>query len=329
MITKPASSDQLKTVERRLALTIRRVTLLLLPLLLGQNWGCQEQDYFGNWDPGPEVTAEEIDRAIGDPALAGDPYTIELGQGVVISETQELVGVGSPPFVSADTVRTIIELKDLPEGNPDTRYLTMIENRFLYAGNETKQVTTEIPLQLDLTRQRAQAVSFAHAHSEASAELTPLGLSSVPVRSQLRQSSKSALSALLGARNRDELRNIIGAYGEISTRGLSSMDERVTYHNLKVEWMDLPPPRAVREQVQCGSVPGCKLKTAAISFDMVFWSQGAPDRMHWKFLISTEAPFLAQIFDRCVTSLVEIGEGASSYLIKQCQPVVNFRYRAL
>lgn len=105
-------------------------------------------------------------------------------------------------------------------------------------------------------------------------------------------------------------------------------NERVTYHNLKTSVKYEKPPALVASQPNCLGIPNCEIKVHRVEFDMVFWEAGQPDRVHWEMAMSPDAPYLAAILDKCVTGLAGIGTGQSKILVKQCKPVLNFRYVA-
>jgi hypothetical protein len=88
------------------------------------------------------------------------------------------------------------------------------------------------------------------------------------------------------------------------------------------------PPEIVRNQPNCLGIPQCQLEVHRVSFDMVFWENDKPDRIHWELAMSPQAPYLAAMLNKCVTSLASIGSGQSKILVKQCLPVLNFRYMA-
>jgi hypothetical protein len=107
-----------------------------------------------------------------------------------------------------------------------------------------------------------------------------------------------------------------------------SSAERLTYHNLKITSGLEAPPDAVSSQPNCLGLANCKLNVTRVSFDQVAWSGEKSDRTHYEFALSPDAPYLGQVLNTCLTMMVPINDTGAKTLLKQCKPVVNFRFEA-
>ncbi len=302
---------------------VRVVLLLLVPFLLSQMGACQEETNLSKVDFGPAVDPTLIDRALTEPATQNDPLTIKRGEGFVFSETQEIVGSGGTMVVS-DTSRTVIELRDQPIENPTERLLTVIEHKQFYSNGDVRKVSTEIPLRIELKPNEAIPQGMAEKIMVGPHVANDLGFTH-RIRPEIQKLLKdfdfrpTAVSPSTSSSTESA--------GSMESQNLQSQAEEITYHRLKAAWRTQAPPTAVQSQPNCGGVPQCQIRVYAVSFDMVFWDQGKPDRVHWEVELSPDTPFLASLINKCVTSLVSVGSGQSKILVKQCLPVVNFRFQ--
>jgi hypothetical protein len=103
---------------------------------------------------------------------------------------------------------------------------------------------------------------------------------------------------------------------------------RVTYHNLRVSSAQEPPPYLVRSQSGCLGIPNCSIKVTNVSFDIVSWTGDTGERAHYEYALSADVPYLAQVMNTCITLMVPVSGSNSKTLLKQCKPVVNFRFES-
>lgn len=319
----------------RALMIIHLVLVLLIPFLFTQMGGCQGQEDTVPLNLGPAISAEEIDKAIGEPLKDATPLSIQLGEGFIYSETQEL-GVGGAYAVISDTSQTVIERTE----SATEILMTLIEHKQVYSNGNVQKTSTEIPLRIDKTA----ALQASNVEPEADATLLMFGpgrelpslermvAEATPttsvnsrgaklrpeIQSLFRERSPHALLSALRAR-------ILKAQ---STNGeaVSTMADTVTYHGLKTSMTIEAPPELVQKRENCAGLPDCKLRVYNIEFDMVFWDKGKPDRVHWNLAMSPDAPYLAGLLNKCVTGLAPLGGNQGEILVKQCMPVVDFRF---
>lgn len=304
-ISPPAKFDSVRAL-----VVIHLLLALMLPFLFTQFGGCQGQDYIQPVELGPEVSATELDDALSKPLAGTTPTSIQLGEAYVISETQAIAD-GSAGMVLSDTAQSVIERTE----NANEILLTVIENKQIYVNGEVRKTTTEIPIRIEKAPPEtgpaamAEKLMFGPVENDHSAES--------PLRSEVVQLLRDrSPEALLG-----KLRAAAASKGDVSTA-----DSSVTYHGLKVAVAMEPPPPLVAQQAGCQGIPNCRIEVHRVSFDMVFWDGGRPDRVHWDLVMSPQVPYLASILNKCITGLAGTGENQPKILIKQCIPVVNFRY---
>lgn len=305
-------------------MVIHLVLVLLLPFMLTQMGGCQGEDVLP-LNLGPEVTAEEIDEAISKPLASTDPVSIRLGEAYVVSETQELGG-GAAFAVISDTSQTVVERSETAtEVN-----IVVIEHKQKYIDGQVQKTSTEIPYRIEkapVTPELPAAMSTAVPVPEGSAGDRTLASTSPQLRPEIttlmeslrhERSPRVFVQKLL---QQSKMQNLAAA-----KNGIGTSESKITFHGLKVNVAQEPPPRLVQSQENCLDIPSCLITVHRVSFDMVFWDDGKPDRVHWDLVMSDEAPFLAAMLDRCITGLAKLSGDQGSILVKQCSPVLNFRY---
>jgi hypothetical protein len=320
----------------RALMIIHLVLVLLIPFMFTQMGGCQGEEDMVPLNLGPEISAEEIDKAIGEPLKDATPLSIKLGEGFIYSETQEL-GVGGAFAVISDTSQTVIERTE----SSTEILMTLIEHKQVYSNGNVQKTSTEIPLRIDKTA----AVNQASASSASASPLADSTLLMFGPRRELpsfNRMTAAAASLPSMAKFRPEIESVFrersphALLAALRSRGLKAQNatgetvstraESVTYHGLKAYMTVEAPPELVRKRENCAGLPDCKLRVYNIEFDMVFWDKGKPDRVHWNLAMSPDAPYLAGLLNKCVTGLAPLGGNQGEILVKQCMPVVDFRF---
>ena len=301
----------------RAFMLIHLVLVLLLPFLFTQMGGCQGESDTLPLNLGPEVSAEQLDQAISKPLETTNPTSIQLGEAFVVSETQEL-GAGTSFAVLSDTVQSVIERTE----NTAEILLTVIETKQKYVNGQVQKTSTEIPYRIE----KAPPPSPVSVTSPASAEsANPTAMSKMrpEVEAMLRERTPLGLLQMIRKR---EIASVATKDAAMAQSGVQTFTDRVTYHGLKVSVAKESPPELVQKAANCLGIPDCKLTVHRVSFDMVFWSGDQPDRVHWELVMSPEAPYLAAMLNKCVTGLAKLGGNQGDILVRQCLPVINFRY---
>ncbi len=302
----------------RAFMLIHLVLVLLLPFLFTQMGGCQGESDTLPLNLGPEVTATELDRAITKPLETTNPTSIKLGEAFVVSETQE-IGAGTAFAILSDTVQSVIERTE----NTAEILLTVIETKQRYINGEVQKTSTEVPYRIEKApppspvQVTAQSVPSPENTIATSAKLRP------EVEAMLNERTPLGLLSLIRKR---EIASVATRDAAQAQSGVEAMSDRVTYHGLKVSVAKESPPEPVQQAAGCLGIPECKLTVHRVSFDMVFWKGDKPDRVHWDLAMSPEAPYLAAMLNKCVTGLAKLSDNQGDILVRQCLPVVNFRY---
>lgn len=319
----------------RALMIIHLVLVLLIPFLFTQMGGCQGQEDTVPLNLGPAISAEEVDKAIGEPLKDATPLSIQLGEGFIYSETQEL-GVGGAYAIISDTSQTVIERTE----SATEILMTLIEHKQVYSNGNVQKTSTEIPLRIDKT---AAAVSSKSGPSGDAALLMFGPGRELPSIERMAASAPEERSkpTATAAKFRPEIESLFrersphALLSALRTRvvrasahsgAVSTMSDSVTYHGLKKYLTVEAPPELVRKRENCAGLTDCKLRVYNIEFDMVFWDKGKPDRVHWNLAMSPDAPYLAGLLNKCVTGLAPLGGNQGEILVKQCMPVVDFRF---
>lgn len=323
----------------RALMIIHLVLVLLIPFLFTQMGGCQGQEDMVPLNLGPAISAEEIDKAIAEPLKDASPLSIQLGEGFIFSETQEL-GVGGAFAIISDTSQTVIERTE----SSTEILMTLIEHKQVYSNGNVQKTSTEIPLRIDKTAAAISSSSASSPGSSSDEQLLMFGpgrdLPSIErnTASSPEEQSKTPIAA---AKFRPEIESLFRERSphallsalrarvvrqSVASGTVSTMADSVTYHGLKTYVTVEAPPELVQKRENCAGLPDCKLRVYNIEFDMVFWDKGKPDRVHWNLAMSPDAPYLAGLLNKCVTGLAPIGGNQGEILVKQCMPVVDFRF---
>lgn len=308
----------------RAVMIVQLVLVLLLPFLFTQMGGCEGQKDTLDMNLGAEVTPDELDAALTKPLSGTDPVSIKLGEAYVVSETQDLGG-GAAFAVISDTAQTVVERQE----SSAEILLTVIEHKQKYVNGQVQKTSTEIPYRIEKGTAPAPAVnSISNTAPTATAEPHDANSKLRPeVETLLRERSPTALiSALRSTLQTRKLASLSPRAEASAPVQTSAQNQDVTFHGLKVSVAKEPPPELVQKQENCGGVPNCKITVHRVSFDMVFWENGKPDRVHWDLVMSPEAPYLAAMLNKCVTGLAQLSGNQGDILVKQCLPVLNFRY---
>ncbi len=298
----------------RALMVVHLVLVLLIPFLFTQMGGCQGEKETMPLNLGPEIAAEEVDHAIASPLAGTDPTSIRLGEGFVVSETQEL-GVGAGYAILSDTAQTVVERQE----DPSEIFLTVVEHKQKYVNGEVQKTSTEIPYRIE-KGSSAQGLTEMSPSSKPAAEVTESARLRPEIEQMMRERSAPAFLSSIRARN-------VASEAIKAQSGVSASSEtKVTYHNLRTSVAQEAPPVLVQQQDACAGTPNCKITVHRISFDMVFWENGKPDRVRWDLAMSPDAPYLAGMMNKCVTGLAHLSGNQGDILVRQCVPVVNFRY---
>jgi hypothetical protein len=214
------------------------------------------------------------------------------------AEVQEVAG-GQLTGVLSETGQTVIDRQE----DATQITLTVVETKVVYANDENQKTSTEFPVVIKKATASATSSLTATPAAGASASTAP--------SSQVAATSSPAVATILSDLHRAH-----------------SSDMKATYHNLHVSQGLEDAPELVRAQPGCLGLPNCKLNVTRVSFDQVVWDGDTGNRIHFDYALSPDAPFLAQVLDKCLTLLVPISGSNSKTLLKQCTPVVSFRFEA-
>jgi hypothetical protein len=276
--------------------------LLAIPFISLMMAGCLQADMDGEPpDLGPEFSSDAVLDALELPLQNQDPFAIQLGEFKYFSISQDL-GAGQSRSVMMDTGITIVE-----KTVESTRVLlTAIVHEFTYDqyGNPSK-VSREIPLCL------AKVENGCGAAEESAREQSQPVMKLARLKAQLEAQSAGEKAVPL---SRDY--------------ALSSQAVKVTYHRLKTSMEVTDPPPLVKARPDCGGIAQCKIRNYKVSFSEVYWTDGKPDPLIYELSMSPDVPYLSGQMETCQTVLAPIGDSGHKVLLKQCETVKDFRFKA-
>ncbi len=304
---------------------------------------------------GPEVPADQIQEALLNPIQGSDPSQIKLGEFVHFAETQTIAN--NPQHILSDTGQTVVERNDLS----DRIVFTVIEHQITYGQNQNKKVSRELELTIAKPAEgdsgKSSGGNADSGGGSSTDSLNAPGINNNLVSSHLREVSTDddnesprsptwapeipAMSITTGPQTDlvsylarlvppQVIGQVLGLGTQTAENILESQKSWVTYHNLKIGFETVAPPEAVANQTDCLGIPSCKIRLHHIAFDQVQWlSPTQSEKLAFEFTLSVDVPYLARLLDKCVTFLASLGEKKSSIqkvVVRQCSPVVNFRF---
>jgi hypothetical protein len=292
-------------------------------------------------DYGPEFTAADLNKALSEPVKNANPLSIQIGQFVHYSVSQELAGAQVITLLS-DTGQTVVDRVD----TPSTVELTVVQNKFSYSSGQSQKASLEYQLNFDA----APANPPTAASPTPATTPTPVPQINAVASSGLGSSTAEAIngSSAREAALRQDFRNKIDEQIALfiksesrpgQVRVQSSTGSTASFHRLtSTETMD-PPPGDVATQPNCLGVPNCKMHVYHIGFDQLITAvDGTHDRVHFALDLTTDVPMLAgykvsPLFDyfpglikSCVSLLVPVGDTGAKVLLTECNKLENFRY---
>lgn len=302
--------------------TLKLALVGLLPFLLSEFNGCKLDDHIKPLDLGPEVSADAVAEAVSAPTAKLDPLNMKVGEFFVYSDTQEIPFSGSVS-VSADTSQTLIEKTEtVVDPQNSVVAMTIIQHKQSYQNGQVLKTATEIPIKYQ---------KKTTASSKFTEEIGPVQ-SSPETSSVTVPQVRTEAADLFGSSTPNEFYKQLRALGVAKkTAGMvQAAADRITFHKLAVTNEVIPAPTLVAQSSQCQGLVGCKIHVTKVEFDMVFWAGDSPDRIHWEMLLSSEVPYLASLLNKCMTGQVTVpsttGRAPTTLLLRQCQPVVNFKF---
>jgi hypothetical protein len=286
---------------------------------------------------GPEFTAAEVQAALDAPLAKMDPLTIKEGQFSHHVTTNELAG-GAVNAVASEVGQTVISRTEdavkvtLVIVEKMVEYIENDQNRissteFTYEIPKTKMAQTQILEPTSFYQQILRTLwawlprrQFKINPSSAVAQLnTNEAGTGYPIYAWEHKEPKALVNGMTSA---------IKTFSE--TRNLKVRTLRAGFHSLSTRNQIIDAPLLAQKRTGCGGLAalGCKLKAHYVEFDLVTVTETDTDRVHYEFISSTDAPYLAANLQKCVTLMIPIGSGSMKTLLRQCTTVVDFRSEA-
>ncbi|RME15272.1 MAG: hypothetical protein D6797_06930 [Bdellovibrio sp.] len=116
-------------------------------------------------------------------------------------------------------------------------------------------------------------------------------------------------------------------------------EPRQTFHDLKVQHLQLRPPRRVRESPHCANIPNCQLDVTQVSYTIAFWKENQLTfRVKKTSLYSPQIPYIATpskdfpllslpVLSDCYKYVYH--EEDKKYLVSECIVLRDFQYQDL
>lgn len=280
---------------------IHIVLSLLAPFFALALAGCKD-DLKTAPNFGPEVPAAEIEAALVRPMETVDAGAMKIGEFVHFAETQTINNLADAETVISDTGQTVVDRQETAE---KITY-TVVQNKITYSGNESRKASTELKMEVS-------KAATSSADEDGGGEI------SAPSAFSMAEHAKHVISG-----TNAPLKAMAALFAAEDVR-------RITYHNLRLSLETIAPPALVASQSNCLGIPNCKIRMHRIAFDQVAWhSDTQAEKVAFEFVMSPDVPYLATLMDKCATLLVPLNSEqpaeSTKVLVKQCSPVLNFRW---
>lgn len=260
---------------------------LAIPALLYLLTGCSriEDEVIEN---GPEVQAAAISSEIMTAMEGKTLADVVVGDKTMMLNTQKVFT--NPEESTGLNLKEVLE-KSAPDANGiiDIKILNTVYDS---NGQVTKQDT-----------EACQVMSDGSAHN---CEYSPLFVSSETQRSSTIEIPQQ---------------HYVRAWEFFN---LSPRNNRTTFHNLSVSRGTEEVPSNVKNEPNCGNVPGCILNVVNIQFDQVSVVDGERTRYRHEMKLTKDVPFLGAVMNHCIKFIYKV---ENKYVpVTLCDRLVDFRY---
>ncbi len=296
-------------------------------------------------DYGPEVDVKDVGNAIANTYRDSDPTQTKVGSFVHF-ETDDDVGDGTLQLLTGDTSQTITNRVE------DAQSITfdILETQVKYNQNNNTSSTVTRGYQIPFQKSAVAARQMASAQSLEGVRKLYSHRVGLALQAALRAPAAGA-----GAQPSIDPASPFAqpAPTAAPTPGSSPApgptpgptpdgEVKITFHHLRT-WEDSGPvPPGVQARAACLGIPGCKLTTRHVNFDIVFWNIPGGDRTHVELTTSPQIPqlsgfemaavqpYIPGLLKSCVTQLIPLNDGhtVSTTLITECQKVDDFLFAA-
>lgn len=282
-------------MKQRLLVT---ALVLFLPVILILLTGCLKVPS-ASLDFGPSSSSQDVEQALGK-LESSSALQVRKGDFVYLETSLRVESL--MPEVIRQQAYTVLQRSE----TEDSITLNLARRLNELSGGQFKTSVTEEVVTLKKSVNSASAKKLHPGSIEPSTEPS-LGLS---------------LSVLSGPALANGLPRLILS----SNQMVQSQARRVTYHNLKVDRMQIAVPLLVQMQDNCGGLglAPCSqgLASVRVSVDQVVWENGQPTKTSYSWLSSLDAPPLAAQLSACAQALMPF-QGSMVNMV-QCEDVKNF-----
>lgn len=276
------------------------VRAILIACMLFSAVACELDDSPEKPDYGPEVSIDDINRAMDNLYRDSDPLQTKVG-AFVHFQTKDILAGGQLVIYAADTGHTVVQKV---ESECFTTF-HIVEKRYTHKQDGTSDLLTR---ELELPIRTSWTGPCIPEEDDASALALPLNLASI---SKLKPASQQP-------------RVTFHRLKEWETRGPAPDAVRAR----------------PKDNPNCLGIPNCELTYRHVSFDIVYWDTPEGSLTRLEYVVSPDIPqtsgfnmaplffYIPGLFKSCVTQMMSLGEGESQTLITECQEVVDFTYEA-
>ena len=286
----------------------------LLLLLLVTATSCLKPPSLSD-DNGPEVAADEVQKAVLEAWDNADFNSIKLNEYVYVEQDQKISTL-DPKVVYKEASQIIARTE-----NVDT-----IDFKFLVRSqameNGSFKPVTSYESDISSPKSATSISDFVRMASKSEDTALPNSLDEL---------QKSMADGSVGLRSGAGANHYLGVLTVQNMLGACVKSENwdVTCHNLKTSEGLMAPPTGVSGQQNCGGIPNCQIRFKKVSFDLVvkFTEEGSntarTEKVAYDMTFSHDVPYLSRLMEFCYQGLVPTA--TQKVLVKLCNRVQNFQ----
>lgn len=264
-------------------------------------------------DNGPEVPADEVQKAVLSAWDRADFNSIKLNEFLYIEQDQKISTL-DPKVVYKEATQVI----GRTENTDSIDYKFLIRSQAMENGNFKPVTSYEDNISVTKT-----SPSVTNTASASSADGTA-------VPNSVEELQKSMANGSVGLRAGSGTNHFLGV---LTVQNMLSACVKgdnwdVTCHNLRTSEGVMSPPTGVSGQQNCGGIPNCQIRYKKVSFDLVvkFAEEGSgnirTEKVVYDMTFSPDVPYLSRLLEFCYQGMVPTA--TQKVLVKLCNRVQNF-----
>lgn len=294
-----------------------RKALLLTSLIAATS--CLQPPSMDN-DNGPQVAADDVQKAILDAWDKADFNSIKLNEFMYVEQDQKISTL-DPVVVYKEATQIIGRTE-----NTDTiDYKFLVRSQGMENGNFKPVTSFEDDISVGKT-----SPSVTSSPTDPSAATTTADVQQRGIPGSIDALQKSMADGSVGLRSGTGSSHFLGVLNvqNMLSACVKADNWDVTCHNLRTSEGVMAPPTGVSSQPNCGGVPNCQIRYKTVGFDLVVNYTDSDGTAHtekvlYDMTFSPDVPYLSHLMEFCYQGMVPTT--TQKVLVKLCNRIQNFQ----